>query len=310
MSSISEAERVSTMSHNPVNYVVITPVRDEESCLPFTIESFAKQTIIPQQWVIVNDGSTDATGRVADEAARKYPWITVIHRENRGFRKPGGGVVEAFNCGYELVQNGSWEFIAKVDGDLSFEPDHFEKCFAKFDHDTKLGLGGGLVWEYVDGKVVVGSPGDAAFHVRGATKVYRRECWQQIGGFIQSMGWDSVDELKANMLGWHTYTFKDLKVVHHKLTGAAEGFWNNVIKLGLANYVTGYHPLFMILKCVLRLREKPYLITSIGLCVGFFSGYLRKVPRVDDEPLIRWVRNQQIRRLCFRSSLWSRPCVQ
>src|SRR5947209_1625763 len=110
------------------SYVVISPVRDEEAYLRFTIESMLAQTIRPAEWVIVNDGSTDGTAAILDEYAAQHPWIRVLHRENRGFRKSGGGVVEAFNDGYRLLSCPDWNFIVKIDGDLTFAPDYFENC--------------------------------------------------------------------------------------------------------------------------------------------------------------------------------------
>jgi poly-beta-1,6-N-acetyl-D-glucosamine synthase len=289
---------------DPPSYVVVTPVRDEGRNIPHTIRSFASQSILPKRWIVVDDGSSDETGKLADEAARQHPWITVLHRTNRGFRKTGGGVVEAFYHWYELVRGEDWDFIGKVDADLSFDADYFERCFERFRKDPTLGVGGGTVWEYKERGWEVGSPTDPVFHVRGATKLYRRACWEQVGGLIQELGWDTVDELKANMLGWRTYTFKDLKLCHYKTTGSADGRWRHVVNAGRANYVTGYHPLFMILKCLKRWRQRPYFIAPFGLAVGFFSGYTKGVPRVNDEPLVHWVRRQQIRRLCLRSSLW------
>jgi glycosyltransferase involved in cell wall biosynthesis len=291
--------------NSEVAYVVVTPVRDEGRTIAQTIESFAAQTIRPRRWIIVNDGSSDDTGRIADAAAAKHPWITVVHRPNRGFRKTGGGVIEAFYAGYELVRHDEWDFIGKFDADLSFDPDFFKSCFERFTADPKLGIGGGTVWEFREGRWTVGSPGDPAFHVRGATKLYRRACWEQIGGLIQELGWDTVDELKANMLGWRTCTFGDLKLCHYKLTGSADGRWKHLIKAGRANYVTGYHPLFMVVKCLKRWQQKPYFIAPLGLAVGFFSGYAVRAPRITDERLVRWVRRQQINCLRFRTSLWA-----
>src|ERR1019366_5407615 len=111
-----------------LKYVLITPVRDEEAYLRFTIDCMVAQTIRPVEWIIVNDGSTDATGKIIDEYARQYPWIQGVHRENRGFRKAGGGVVDAFNGGYRALESKDWDFIVKLDGDLSFAPTYFERC--------------------------------------------------------------------------------------------------------------------------------------------------------------------------------------
>jgi hypothetical protein len=114
-----------------------------------------------------------------------------------------------------------------------------------------------------------------------------------------------VDEVKANMLGWKTRTLPDVKALHHRPTGAAYGTWNDRVKAGMANYVTGYHPLFMLLKCLRRMGEKPYFIGGWGLLFGFVKGYVKRVPQVADEALVRYLRQQQMNRLLARKSLWS-----
>ena len=127
------------------SYVVVTPARDEAKYIPLTIASLAAQSIRPLRWVIVNDGSTDETGRIADEAARSHAWITVVNRVDRGFRKAGGGVVDAFYEGYRCVEDDAWDYLIKLDGDLSFAPDYFEKCFEHFDENPRLGIAGGTI---------------------------------------------------------------------------------------------------------------------------------------------------------------------
>ena len=112
-----------TVSESNTKYVVVSPVRDEEAYIRFTLDCMVQQTVLPKEWIIVNDGSTDKTGTILDEYAAKFPWIRVVHRENRGFRKAGGGVVDAFNEGYRAIQSRDWDFVVKMDGDLSFEPD-------------------------------------------------------------------------------------------------------------------------------------------------------------------------------------------
>jgi poly-beta-1,6-N-acetyl-D-glucosamine synthase len=86
-----------------ISYVVVTPARDEAQHISLTIDSPAAQSIKPARWIIVNDGSKDETGRIADDAARSRAWITVVNRVDRGFRKAGGGVVGAFYEGYRCV---------------------------------------------------------------------------------------------------------------------------------------------------------------------------------------------------------------
>jgi len=285
--------------------VIISPVRNEGKHLQHTIQSMVAQTLRPKLWVLVNDGSTDDTAAQIDAAARQYPWIKTVHRKDRGARKAGGGVIETFYDGYPLAENEEWDFIVKFDGDLSFEPDYFERCIRHFDEDPKLGVGGGLICGLFNGVLEQESKGDPHFHVRGATKIYRRECWRDIGGLLMSSGWDTLDEVKANMCGWTSYSFPELKLLHHRPAGAADGAWKNWVKNGRANYFSGYHPLFMLLKCAKRVIEKPYGIAALGLMTGFVGGYFKRAPQVPDRELIRYLRQQQMKRLMFRESLWS-----
>jgi biofilm PGA synthesis N-glycosyltransferase PgaC len=290
------------MSKLGAKYVIITPVRDEEAYLEFTIESVLRQSVRPEEWIIVDDGSTDNTGNIIDKYASLHPWIRGIHRTNRGFRKAGGGVVDAFNDGYRALTGQDWEFIVKLDGDLTFAPDYFESCLGKFAYETKLGIAGGIICHVVNGiKLLETGP---EFHVRGATKIYRKECWDAIGGFWPAPGWDTMDEVKARRLGWITRSFSDLHLVHHRITGTAEGIWAGMVKNGRANYICGYHPLFMLSKFFLRLFRKPYVVGSVGLMYGFVSGYLKRIPQVDDPITIRYLRRQQMNRLCGGETIW------
>lgn len=288
-------------------YVIVSPVRNEEKYLPGTIRCMAASTVRPKQWVLVDDGSTDGSAAVLDQAASQYDWITVVHRQDRGFRQAGTGVINAFYDGFTAIRHPDWDYLVKFDGDLSFSEDYFERCFRKFAAEPKLGIGGGTICNEREGVLMPESKIDPLFHVRGATKIYRRECWDQIGGLIRAPGWDTVDEVKANMLGWTTRTFPDIKLLHHRIAGAAYGRWSNWVKGGRAAYVSGYHPLFMFLKCCRRLFEPPRLVGGCGLFVGFFEGYIKGSPRVEDEALIRYFRQQQFNRLLGRPNLWSIP---
>jgi glycosyltransferase involved in cell wall biosynthesis len=286
-------------------YVIISPVRNETPHLPGTIECVAAQSIRPIQWIIVDDGSTDETAKILKLTAEKYDWITIVTRPDRGARKPGGGVVEAFYEGYAKIADPSWDFLVKLDGDVSFSRDYFEGCFKRFAADSKLGIAGGTVCNEHNGELAPESTVDPAFHVRGATKIYRRACWDVIGELIRAPGWDTLDELKAKLCGWKTMTFSDIKLIHHRRAGSKDGVWTNWVKNGRANYIVGYHPAFMLFKSISRIPRRPFGIGGIGLLVGFFSGYLRRIPQISDRALINYLRDQQIRRLTLRSNIWS-----
>jgi len=127
-----------------VRYIIISPVRDEAPYIEFTLESVIHQTVKPILWVIVNDGSTDATGQILDKYSTHYEWIKVVHRGNRGYRAAGSGVINAFNEGYASIDIENSDFIVKLDGDLSFDSDYFERCFSQFKLDGTLESGAEL----------------------------------------------------------------------------------------------------------------------------------------------------------------------
>jgi biofilm PGA synthesis N-glycosyltransferase PgaC len=286
------------------DYVVVTPVRNEEKYLGLLIDSMVAQTVQPVCWVIVNDGSTDQTGQIAEVAAQAHSWIKVVNRADRGFRKAGGGVVDSFYEGWRLVENLRRDYVVKLDGDLSFAPDYFERCFQAFEEDAKLGVAGGTICCMKGGRLEAEYKKDPRFHVRGAVKIYKEACWEAIGGLIPAPGWDTLDEVKANMLGWTSRTL-EIDVHHHRPTGAAYGTWADQVKGGLANYISGYHPLFFLLKCGQRMFRPPYLIGGLGLMYGYTKGFIQHVPQVDDKDLIKYFQAQQINRLLGRKNLWS-----
>jgi glycosyltransferase involved in cell wall biosynthesis len=283
-------------------YVVITPVRDEQDYLPLTIESMFRQTVLPSEWVIVNDGSKDGTAEIIDEAARRHPWIKAVHRKDRGFRKWGGGIIEAFYAGFDSLTCTDWDFMCKLDGDLSFEPTYFENAALKYHRNPKIGIGGGMLFHYKDGARVLET--HPMFHVRGGVKIFRRACWDAIGGLWIGPGSDTVDEVKANMLGWTTTSFPDLLLQHHRPTGASWGRWGGLAKDGRIDYVYGSHPAFLTAKCLVRVIRRPYLLGSVALLYGYLSAYWQRIPQVDDPALIRYLRQQQLNRLLGKETIW------
>ncbi len=313
-----EAVEAKPAQADHTRYIIISPVRNEAEYLDETIRCVVQQTIRPLQYILVNDGSSDATLEIITRWSRQHPWITPVHktaplgpsaannevedRQKRGRRAREAKEILAFYYGLEHLTESRWDYLIKLDGDLGFSPDYFERCFEEFRRDERLGVGGGAICHIKVGKTIVER--NPAFHVRGATKIYRRACWQALGGVTRGAAWDTLDEVKANMLGWKSRTFADLHVIHYRHTGAANGAWQNAVKKGEWNYIAGYHPLFMAMKFVRNLPKRPFVRGAAGLLYGYLLAACRRVARVDDPRLIRYVREQQLRRLCFRNTIW------
>jgi poly-beta-1,6-N-acetyl-D-glucosamine synthase len=285
------------------DYLIISAVRNEEKYLGVTIESVVRQTLRPLQWVVIDDGSTDGTLQLIQTAARKEPWIQVVNRKDRGFRQSGVGVVEAFYDGFCRVESLPWEYVVKMDGDLRLPSDYFQRLIEEFERDPRLGICSGDVYNETAAGLVLDSPGDPAFHVRGAAKIYRRDCWTAIGGIQRVTGFDSVDNVKARMLGWDTRRFPRPQVIHLRKTGQATGSWRNGLKNGLGANAIGYHPLFLLLKCAKRFGSGSP-IQAAGLLCGFLRGYFVDIPRIREPELLRYLRKQQLKRMLGQESIW------
>jgi glycosyltransferase involved in cell wall biosynthesis len=313
MTDKAPATESSTVKHR-WRYAIVTPVRDEEGYLEKTIQSVRGQTVRPCRWVLVDDGSRDRTGDIIDRGAAEEPWILPVHRErslesaNPTSRKARAGraldarEILAFHEGYRRIADEAWDFLVKLDGDLSFEPDYFERCFREFDLDPTLGIGGGAIDNLLGGALHVERT--PRFHVRGATKIYRRACWEDIGGVVAGPGWDTLDEIEANRRGWSTRTFDSPRLVHLRFTGTANGAWRNAVKNGVWSYVAGYHPVYMGVRCLRQLFRRPFLLGSAGLAYGFLYASLHAVPRVASTETTKYIRRQQLRRLLKLPTIW------
>ena len=256
--------------------LIISPVKNEEKYIKHTLDSVTTQTITPIQWVIVNDGSTDSTRSIVEEYAKKHSWIRIVDRQDRGFFEPGRGIIQAFNEGYRARDHDDYDYIIKLDCDLSFDPDYFQRLVEHFDQNEKLGIASGVCYqeegrEWIPFRMPY-------YHTAGASKFVRRECFEQIGGFIESRGWDTIDEIRAQMAGWETRHFAELRMDHLKFEGAHVGRLKTNAMHGEIFYMTGGGILFLSLKVIDRMfRGHPFILGGSMLFFGFLKPFvLRK----------------------------------
>lgn len=282
-------------------YIIITPVRNEESYIEKTIQSVVSQTIKPVQYILVNDGSTDNTGIIIDAFAKEYDWIKTIERPPKE-HSPGAGVVDAFYEGFNLIESDDWDYVVKLDGDLEFESFYFERLMEEFSKNPKLGLASGTTYEPHNGKLVKDTMPDD--HVRGAAKMYKKDCWIEIGGIERILGWDTIDELKAQTRNWETKSFKDLVLIHYKPIGFKQ---KNIVKrefkAGERQHYLGYLSLFAILRGFYRMLQKPIFIAGFLNIIGFLSAKLTRKKQIPEKDLIRHLKKKQWKRLSFQKKL-------
>jgi glycosyltransferase involved in cell wall biosynthesis len=285
---------------NKLRYIAITPARDEENFLPRLIGSVTSQTLKPERWIIIDDGSTDASAEIIDQAAAQYPWIEAKHLPVGRERLPGGESVLMQFLPESLWRN--YDAILRVDADVSFKPDFVDSLAAEFKREPALGIAGSALFE-PEGAVwrEIRSP---AYHTRGAVKMYSRECFEAIGGLATGLGWDTVDEARAMMLGFKSHSFRHIRAYHHRPQGTAGGYLKGNLAAGLAAYNVGYHPLFLLMRAAKRGMSYPPVVGGLFLLAGYLQGYLRRDEKIASPDLVRFIRKQQLRRLLMMDSVW------
>ncbi len=201
-----------------MNIQIIIPAHNEEKFLKKTLDSLVTQTLQPTKIVVVNDGSTDGTQEIIDSFSAKHSNITSITSHLQSEHQPGSKVINAFYKGYETL-DGEFDIICKFDADLIFPKDYVKRISEIFQKDPEIGMVGGFCTVKKNGTWSVENLTNKD-HIRGALKAYRKACFIQIGGLMNAMGWDTVDELLAQFHGWKIATDQTLHVKHLKPTGA------------------------------------------------------------------------------------------
>ncbi len=272
-------------------YCLIIPCRDEAKYAQVTLESIAKQTVLPALCLIVDDGSKDETPAILAEFAEKYDWVQVITRTDRGFRKLGGGVIDAFYEGYNSINPTDFDYVCKLDLDLDLPPRYFETLMEMMEADPRLGtLSGKPFFEY-RGKTLSEKCGDE--NSVGMAKFYRVDCFQQIGGFVRELMWDGIDGHRCRQLGWRARSVDraELRFTHLRPMGTShKNWWTGRVRHGYGQYFMGTGPLYMTASAVFRMTRPPYVIGGIAMLWGYWKSLLARKPRYADSEYRRFVR--------------------
>ena len=279
------------------SYVLITPARNEARFIELTIKSMVAQTVKPLRWIIVSDGSTDGTDEIVNQYAVEHRWIELVRmpeRRDRDF----SGKVHAFNAGHARVRDLEYEAIGSLDGDTSFDAEYFAFLLDKLSEDPRRGLVGTPFQERSNPTY------DYRFvsieHVSGACQLFRRQCFEEIGGYVpvKGGGIDYIAVVTARMKGWKTRTFKDKVYHHHREIGTAQhGVWRSRFKYGAKDYALGNHPVWELFRTAYQMTKKPLVVGGLALGCGYLWALLQRVERPVSRELMAFSRREQMQRL-------------
>jgi len=280
-----------------LRYVLITPARNEAALIAKTIESMTHQTVLPEKWVIVNDGSTDGTAEIIGPYLAQYPWIELVQmpqRRDRSF----AAKVQAFNAGYERVKDLQYEILGNLDADLSFDAGYLEFLLSKFSADASLGVAGTVFKE--DGYSSAQQSFEGHYHVPGGCQLFQKKCFEDVGGFIPNRagGVDWIAVTTARMKGWKTRSFREKSFFHHRHLGMANrNPLAATFSYGEKDYFLGGHPVWELFRVAYRATKPPYLIGGLALGLGYGWAMVRRMKRAVPKELMAFHRREQMRKL-------------
>lgn len=286
-----------------LSYVLITPARNEEALIGKTIRSVISQTVLPRRWIIVSDGSTDRTEEIVSRYTTVHGWMELLKmpdHEGHSF----AAKARCFNAAYERLESTPYDIIGNLDADISFEPDYFEFLLDRFAENPRLGVAG---TPFVEGGTHYDFRYASLEHVSGACQLFRRECFEEIGGYIpvREGGIDWIAVTTARMRGWTTRTFLERTCYHHRKIGTGDSRQLAAIfKYGRKNYMLGGHPLWQALRALFQMKRKPYVIGGMLLISGYVWGFLTRTKRPLSQELLSFYRREQMARL---KQIISRP---
>jgi glycosyltransferase involved in cell wall biosynthesis len=279
-----------------MKYVLITPAHNEERFIRKTLESMAAQTLLPERWIIVNDGSTDKTGDIAADYAQRFPWIQVVHRSPR-LDRHFGAKVHAFNAGLERVGSTDFDVIGNLDADISFDPGYLEFLMKKFAEDPRLGVAGTPFTE--DGGYDTARDSfEGQNHVAGGCQLFRRRCFEDVGGYIANPGGgvDWIAVTTARMKGWKTRSFAEKRFHHYRTLGTAgRSRVAASFSYGEKDYYLGGSPLWQLFRVAYRATKQP--LDGAALLAGYCWAAARRMKRPVSRELMRFHRREQMKKL-------------
>ncbi len=286
------------MQNNHKAYVLVTAARNERDFIELTIKSVIAQTVRPLMWVIVSDQSVDGTDDIIRRYAERYPFIQ-LSRNDKPTERNTAAKVHAIGLGIKALSGIEYAYIGNLDADISFGETYFETLLQRYENDSKLGVIGGRIFQ-IDNRGHTIEHNTSTESVAGAIQFFRKECFDQIGGYQPIAGGmeDGIAEITARYYGWKTCSFRDLPVLHHRELGTVgRSVYAARFSNGLTEYIVGFSFLYHAIRTVTRIFEKPYFVGAGLVLSGYLWGLLSRRPKVLPYEIVRFIRREQRTRL-------------
>lgn len=276
-------------------YVLISPCRDEVDYIQTTIDSIVNQSQRPAKWIIVDDGSTDGTQDIIAAAASQHDFIEIVRRGDRGTRSVGPGVIEAFYAGYDAINPSDYDYICKIDVDLDIPPEYFATLIARMEENPRIGTCSGKPYfRGQDGELVSERCGDE--NSVGMIKLYRRQCFEEIGGFVRQVMWDGIDCHRCRMLGWIAVSWDEpaLRFIHLRPMGSSQkSIFTGRARHGAGQYFMGTGIPYMAASAVYRMVVPPYVVGGGMMLYGYLKAMVTGQDRYGDEKFRQFLHSYQ-----------------
>ena len=297
-SMTSSQETISRRLQIDARYVLVTAAYNEAGFIEQAIDSVAAQTILPLRWIIVSDGSTDETDDIVKAATVKHGFIECLRIERPGQRglaidRVSRGIASAVAAGMEKLGPFEYEYVGKLDADVTLEPQFFEKVMALMNADSHLGLAGGGIHN-------VGAPGGFLKRefVGGPVRVFRKDCWEQIGGLLAAGHEDVTSAASARMKGWKVRCFPEIKAYQHGVPkNTAREKIPVCFRMGQMDFVMGGLLRFELARCGARALKPPFVVAGCSMLLGYLWSWARGMKIELPVELVEFMRAEQKQRL-------------
>lgn len=235
---------------------VVVPARNEESFIGRTLESLRNQTSPIRQIIVVNDGSTDETSRIA-----RLMGCHVIDLPDRGHYAHGPEHVEARNAGLGQVSDGT-RYVMILDADHPLPDDYVERLVRRMEGEEVCIASGRIKGEPYHRETP-----------RESGRIYLFDFLKDLGFFPRDYGWESYVLFRALQLGHAVRCYADIVSSTLRPARVSPG---KLYCQGKAMRSLGYNRLYALGRIALMFTRSPK-----GGCM-MLMGYVSNVRRHDD----------------------------